>query len=333
MKIIIPMAGMGKRMRPHTLTIPKPLISLAGKSIVQRLVEEIAGVIHDKIDEIGFIIGDFGRETEEELLSIAARTGAKGRIFYQHEPLGTAHAILCAGEMLSDKIIVAYADTLFKADFEMDDSKDGIIWVQKVNNPESFGVVELNQDGNIMAFHEKPKQFISDMAIIGIYYFRDGDYLKNELQYLIDKGIKTGGEFGITDALQNMMNKGTRFSTDTVTEWLDCGNKDATVYTHQRILEYHRNEKLIAGNVEIYHSIIIEPCYIGPNAKLLNSVIGPYVSIGEDSIIDHCVIENSVIQKHTSMKNVVVNNSMVGHHVDIHRNPEDFSVGDFNQIR
>ena len=327
------MAGMGKRMRPHTLTIPKPLISLAGKSIVQRLVEEIAGVIPDKIDEIGFVIGNFGRETEEELLSIAARTGAKGKIFYQHQPLGTAHAILCADEMLSGKVIIAYADTLFKADFEMDDSKDGIIWVQKVDNPESFGVVELNQEGNITAFHEKPRQFISDMAIIGIYYFRDGDYLKNELQYLIDKGIKTGGEFGITDALQNMMHKGTRFSTDTVTEWLDCGNKDATVFTHQRILEYHRNEKLIAGNVEIHDSIIIEPCYIGPNAKLLNSVIGPYVSIGDNSIIDHCVIENSVVQKHTSMKNMVVNNSMIGHHVDIQRNPEDLSVGDFNQIR
>ena len=193
MNIIIPMAGMGKRMRPHTLTIPKPLIPVAGKSIVQRLVEEISKVVNEEIEEIGFVIGDFGSEVESQLLKIANNNGATGKIYYQHEPLGTAHAILCAEDSLGGKVIIAYADTLFKADFSMDATKEGIIWVNKVEDPSSFGVVELNESGSITAFHEKPEEFISDMAIIGIYYFKDGTYLKNELQYLIDQGITTGG--------------------------------------------------------------------------------------------------------------------------------------------
>ncbi|NTW32877.1 MAG: nucleotidyltransferase family protein, partial [Bacteroidetes bacterium] len=186
MKIIIPMAGMGKRMRPHTLTIPKPLINIAGKPIVQRLVEEIAKVCSEKIEEIAFVIGDFGEEAEKMLLSIASNVGAKGKIYYQKEPLGTAHAVLCANESLDGKLVVAFADTLFKAEFVLDESRDGIIWVHKVKDPSAFGVVKTDENQIITDFIEKPKSFVSDQAIIGIYYFRDGKYFKSELQSLID---------------------------------------------------------------------------------------------------------------------------------------------------
>lgn len=332
MNIIIPMAGMGKRMRPHTLTTPKPLIPVAGKSIVQHLVEEIGKVVQEDIEEIGFVIGDFGKETEEKLLKIAANIGAKGKIYYQKEPLGTAHAILCAADSLKDKVVVAYADTLFKADFSMDDSKDGIIWVKKVDNPSSFGVVELSEGGSIIAFHEKPEHFISDMAIIGIYYFKDGAYLKSELQHLIDEGVKTGGEYGITDALQNMMNKGTAFFVDPVTEWLDCGNKDATVHTNQRVLEYLKDEELISVELQLDNSTIIKPCYIGPGVRIANSVVGPYVSIGEGTVVENCIIRNSIIQEHSLLTNINLDNSMIGSHVTIRKTPEDLSIGDYNTL-
>ncbi len=139
MKIIVPMAGMGKRMRPHTLTTPKPLLPIAGKSIVARLVEDISKVCNEKIDEIAFITGHFGKEAEDNLKKIAKDLGAKGSIYYQEEALGTAHAILCAKEALHGKVVVAFADTLFKADFKLDDSKEGIVWVQKVEDPRPFG--------------------------------------------------------------------------------------------------------------------------------------------------------------------------------------------------
>src|SRR6476620_2300483 len=147
MKIIVPMAGMGKRMRPHTLTVPKPLVPIAGKPIVQRLVEDIAKVCGEPVEEVAFIIGRFGSEVEKSLVKIAESVGAKGTIHYQDEPLGTAHAILCAQSALSGPVVVAFADTLFKADFTLDSSVPGTIWVQRVDDPKPFGVVKLNEAG------------------------------------------------------------------------------------------------------------------------------------------------------------------------------------------
>src|SRR5699024_3243911 len=149
MKIIVPMAGRGSRLRPHTLTVPKPLIPIAGKPIVHRLVEDIAGVLDEKVTEIAFVIGkDFGETVEKELQKIAESLGAKASIYIQDQPLGTGHAIMCAKESLQGPAVIAYADTLFKADFTLDTSVDGVIWVKKVENPEAFGVVKLNEEGD-----------------------------------------------------------------------------------------------------------------------------------------------------------------------------------------
>lgn len=276
------MAGMGKRMRPHTLTIPKPLVPIAGKPIVQRLVEDIAKVCHEPIEEVAFIVGDFGQAVEEKLLDIAASVGAKGSIHYQNEPLGTAHAIMCAKDVLDGKVVVAFADTLFKADFKLDTSADGTIWVQQVNDPSAFGVVKLNPRNEISDFVEKPTEFVSDLAIIGIYYFKDGAYLRSELQYLLDNDIMEKGEYQLTNALENMKNKGTVFIPGKISEWLDCGNKNATVYTNQRYLEYIKDEKdLVSPSATITNSVIIPPVFIGPEAVITNSVIGPHVSLGK----------------------------------------------------
>ncbi|MEE1112411.1 MAG: nucleotidyltransferase family protein, partial [Bacteroidales bacterium] len=216
MKIVIPMAGMGKRLRPHTLVTPKPLIELAGKPIVQHLCEDIREVVGEEIEEIGFIIGDFGKEVENNLLNIAKQLGTTGKIYYQKEPLGTAHAILCAKESLSGKVTVAFADTLFDAGFTLETKEDGIIWTHKVEDPSAFGVVKKNADQTICGFVEKPKEFVSNEAIIGIYYFKDGENLRNELQYLIDNNITKSGEYQLTDALQNMLDKGLKFKTNDV---------------------------------------------------------------------------------------------------------------------
>lgn len=332
MRIIVPMAGMGKRMRPHTLSIPKPLINIAGKPIVQRLVEDIAAVTDEPIEEVAFIIGDFGKEVEAALLKVAADIGAPGKIYYQLEPLGTAHAILCAKESLKGKVIIAYADTLFKASFSLDESKDGIIWVHKVDTPENFGVVKLDAEQYITDFYEKPSEFVSDLAIIGIYYFKDGAFLRDELQYLLDNDIKTGGEYGITDGLRNMMQKGLKFSTDTVEEWMDCGNKDASVQTNQRVLINKSDEKLIDDTAIIENSVIKEPCFIGKNVKISNAVIGPHVSVGDNTQIEGSVVSNSIIQSNTRLCNINLHNSMVGNFVELSGKPANLSIGDYSQI-
>ena len=327
------MAGMGKRMRPHTLSVPKPLIPIAGKPIVQRLVEDIAKVCNTPLNEIAFIIGDFGQEVEQKLHQIAASVGAKARICYQEEALGTAHAILCAKESLAGNVVVAYADTLFKADFVLDTAQDSIIWVQKVDNPNAFGVVKLDNAGNITDFVEKPQTWISDLAIIGIYYFKDGQNLRNELQYLIDQDIKVKGEYQLTDALENMKNKGLGFVPGQVTEWLDCGNKEATVQTNQRYLEYIKETQLVADSAEIINSVIIPPVFIGQNVKIHNTVLGPHVSVGNDTKIMSSVIKNAIIQENTLIQNANIINSMIGNYVNLEGNPSDLSVGDYNTIK
>jgi len=329
MKIIIPMAGMGKRMRPHTLTIPKPLIPVAGKPIVQWLVEDIIKVCKEKVTDIAFVVGQFGKETEERLVKIAEDQGAKGHIFYQDEPLGTAHAILCAKDQLEGKIIVAFADTLFRADFTMDENKDGIIWVSKITDPKMFGVIKVNDQGVITDFVEKPQTFVSDLAIIGIYYLKDGALLRSEMQYLVDNNIKEKGEFQLTNALENMKKQGTKFYPGKVDEWLDCGNKDATVYTNQRVLEMHKTEMKIPASVKIENAVIIQPCFIGNNAILKNSVIGPHVSIGENTSVESAAISNSIIQTNCKIRNVVISNSMIGNFASFTRNAEDVSLGDY----
>ena len=333
MNIIIPMAGLGKRLRPHTLTVPKPLLPIAGKPIVHRLVEDIAKVCPEKIENIGFIIHpSFGKDVEESLKGIAREVGAKGKIYYQTEALGISHALLFAQELFVGKIIVAFADTLFKADFTLDTTKDGIIWVQKVADPSQFGVVRLNNKKEITEFVEKPADFVSDLAIIGIYFFNDGKKVAGEMQYLIDNNIREKGEFQFTTALENLKKKGAVFTTGEVTEWLDCGNKDVTVQTNQRYLEFIRDQKLISGKAKVINSVIIPPCFVGDNAVIENSVVGPYVSVGQASRIIDSRIKNSIIQGNTEISHAVLENSMLGNFVNFEIKPLELSVGDYNTI-
>ena len=335
MRIIVPMAGMGKRMRPHTLTVPKPLIPIAGKPIVQRLVEDIAKVCGEPVQEVAFIIGRFGAEVEKILVKIAESVGAKGTIHYQDEPLGTAHAILCAQSALTGPVVVAFADTLFKADFTLDSSVPGTIWVQKVDDPKPFGVVKLNEQGQITDFVEKPQEFVSDLAIIGIYYFQDGEYLRSELQYLLDNNIMDKGEYQLTNALENMKNKGTTFVPGRVTEWLDCGNKDATVFTNQRYLEYlqERGENLVADSAKVTNSVLIPPVYVGEGVIITDSVVGPHVSLGNQTNVRGSVITNSIVQQSATVLHANVTNSMIGNFATVASTPDDLSLGDYNTLR
>lgn len=332
MNIIIPMAGMGKRLRPHTLTTPKPLLHLAGKPIVEHLVEEIIAQVDGKVDTIGFIIGDFGKEVEQELIAIAEKEGSKGAIYYQKEALGTAHAILCAQELLDGPVVVAFADTLFRADFKLDPNVDGVLWVEQVADPSAFGVVELDKDGYIASFVEKPSVFVSDKAMIGIYYFKRAEELRSEMQYLIDHSIMNDGEYQLPDALRALVKKGTKFIPGTVIEWLDCGNYKATVKTNTQWLAYKKDKNLIDPDVQLSNSLIIPPCYIGKGVEINNSVIGPYVSLDGNNKISGSIIRSSIIGSHTAISNSHLKDSMIGNFVQVHADEKELSLGDYNQI-
>ena len=329
------MAGRGSRLRPHTLTVPKPLIPVAGKPIVHRLVEDIAGVLDQKIEEVAFIIHEsFGKKVEEELIAIAQKLGAKGTIYYQNEALGTGHAIMCAKDSLSGPAVIAYADTLIRADFDLDTSADSVIWVKQVDKPEAFGVINLNQSNEIVELVEKPKEFVSDLAVIGIYYFKDVAVLRDELQLVIDNNIIHGGEYQINDGIKQMMAKGMKFVPGKVDEWMDCGNKDATVDTNTRMLGFLHNdgEHLIDYDVKQENSTIIPPCYIGEDVVLVNATVGPNVSLGKGCHVIDSTIKNSLVQTHSHIKNAKLENAMIGNHVNYDGNFTSISIGDYSVL-
>lgn len=334
MNIIVPMAGIGSRLRPHTLTIPKPLTLIAGKPIVQRLVEDIVKVVDQKVEEIAFVIGPtFPKDTEEKLLKIANDLNAIGKVSVQETALGTAHAIQCAKDSLDGPCVVAFADTLFKANFTLDAEADGAIWVKQVDEPSAYGVVKLNE-GYITDFVEKPEEFVSDLAIIGIYYFKNGALLKNEIQYLLDNDIKDKGEYQLTNALENMKVKGLKFVPGEVSDWMDCGNKEITVDTNSRILQFAHKEKenLVADSVSLENSTIIEPCYIGDNVVLKNSTIGPNVSLGEGCFVENSVITDSLIQTNTTVKNAALTKAMIGNYAYFDGKFKSISIGDYSVL-
>jgi glucose-1-phosphate thymidylyltransferase len=337
MKIIVPMAGRGSRLRPHTLTIPKPLVPVAGKPIVHRLVSDIAGVLDEAIEEIAFILGDpafFGDDVVNSLTQLAECLGAKPSIYRQLEPKGTGHAIMCAEPSLSGPAVIAYADTLIRADFNLDKSADAVIWTKKVDNPQAYGVVNLNDNNEIIELVEKPLEFVSDLAVIGIYYFKEVAALKQELQYVLEHDIIHGGEYQINDGIKRMMSKGMVFKPGTVDEWMDCGNKEVTVETNRKMLQFLQDDgvPLLSETHSQINAKVIPPCFIGEKAIIENSTVGPYVSIGEGTKIVNSNVTNSIIQKHTLIENAHLENAMIGNHAVFNGKFTSVSLGDYSEL-
>ena len=331
------MAGRGSRLRPHSLTVPKPLIPVAGKPIVHRLVSDIAKVLGEPIEEIAFVLGDpafFGDDVVESLKELAEGLGAKASIYRQDQPLGTGHAIMCAKDSLEGPAVIAYADTLIRADFDLDKSADSVIWVKQVDQPEAYGVVKLNNNQEIVELVEKPEQFVSDLAVIGIYYFKEVSQLKDELQLVLDNNIINGGEYQINDGIKQMMAKGKKFVPGKVDEWMDCGNKTVTLETNRRMLGFLEKdgEALTSNSVQLDNANIIEPCFIGEDVVLKDTTVGPFVSIGDNTIVVNSTIKNSLIQTKSKISNANLDNAMIGNHVVFDGNFEAISIGDYSVL-
>ena len=325
MKIVIPMAGMGTRMRPHTLITPKPLLKIAGKALVERIVDDLRKYTGETIDEVHFVIGNFGNSVEKRLIEISESINANGFIHYQNEALGTAHAIYCAKDALENEVIIAFADTMFVGNMKIDSNDEAIIWTLQVNNPESYGVVLTDGNNIITDFVEKPKKYVSDKAIIGIYYFRQAEILREKISDLIKNNKTFKGEFQLTDALQDMKNEGTRLKCKVIDQWLDCGNKNEFLKSTESVLS--------RGNYTIKDisdkNKIIDPVYIGSNVVIENSEIGPFVCIEDNSIVRNSVIERSIIGMNSEVGSCNINNSMLGNFSSIYKAHGILNIGDY----
>ncbi|MBN1951093.1 MAG: hypothetical protein JW801_07805 [Bacteroidales bacterium] len=329
MKLIIPMAGLGKRMRPHTLLTPKPLLRLAGKSIVHRIIEGFAQNSGRKVTEVHFVVGMFGKEVEEELIGIAKTIEAEGFIHYQELALGTAHAVYCAKAALTGEVCIAFADTLYVGSFEIGDNEEALIWTYAVKDANSYGVVVTNDKDEILDFIEKPSTPVSKDAIVGLYYFKDGSRLREGIRELIEGDHRVRGEFQLTDCLQNLAAAGLVFKKKGLKAWLDFGSVPNFLKSAGEFL------CLAQPMIDIEENgvKIIPPVWIGVNAFLENCIIGPNVIIDNDTVVKNSNIGNSVIGRNTIINRAKLTNSFVGGWVSIENCIGELNIGDYNEIK
>jgi len=316
MKLIIPMAGRGTRVRPHSHTNPKPLLPVAGTMIIERIVETFARTLDRKIEEIVYILGpDFGMEIRNQLEEMSIRHQAKAKFRVQEVALGTAHAVYSAEQDLNGEVIVVFADTLFDTRAAVSvEGADSVIWLKEVEDPSRFGVAVLEGD-TITDFVEKPSEPISNLAIIGVYYFRDAEVLKDEIRYLIDQNITGhGGEYQLTDALDRILKSGKTFRKATVDEWLDCGTLPAWLETTRAILE---KEKPVIDPDRFPSAVIHPPVYIGEGVEIEESEIGPHTSIEKGAVIKGSTLKGSIVQQNAVIQNCRLETSTVGRHAEI----------------
>jgi glucose-1-phosphate thymidylyltransferase len=332
MKLIIPMAGKGTRLRPHSHTTPKPLLPVAGISIVERIVLTFSRTINRKVDEIAFVLGDFGDDVKKSLTEMAERQGATASFYYQKEARGTAHAIHCAKESLEGEVIVVFADTLFDTKEQVNvDGADSVIWLKHVDDPSRFGVAVQDADGRITSFVEKPKELISNLAIIGVYYFKDGAGLRREIQYLLDNNITGhGGEYQLTDAIDALLKQGKVFKAATVDEWLDCGTVPAWLETTSTIIAKEFGNTMPGP---FPRTVIHPPVYIGEGAIIEGSEIGPNASIGAGCVIRNSMISDAIVLDKSVVEQSKLTQSTIGTHAHVSGFTGSVNISDHSVVK
>ncbi len=330
MKLIIPMAGRGTRLRPHTHVTPKPLLPIAGTMMVERIVKTFNATLNQPITEVAFVLGDFGKTVETRLIEMAESLGAKASVYYQDEALGTAHAVYCAADSMQGEIIVAFADTLFETSSKVDTSgADAVIWLKEVENPSSYGVARMDGD-RIAGFVEKPSEPISNLAIIGVYYFRKGEELRDELSRIIKNDLRSErGEYELTDAIDTLLERGNVFRPATVDTWLDCGTLRAWLDTTTHVLG---GDSTPVSEIEHQGCTITPPVYIGAGAKLSHSNIGPNVSVEAGAEISQSTIKDSIINSGAQVEGCELSGSTVGASAVVRGYSGSLHVGDHSRV-
>ena len=326
MKLIIPMAGRGTRLRPHTHVTPKPLLPVVGVPMVERIVNTFTQVLPRPLSEGVFVLGDFPQEVNEQLTQICERHGMKASFVYQDVALGTGHAVDCARDFLEGEIISVFADTVFTIDTAVSfEGADVVAFVKWVEDPRRFGVVVMKDD-RITGFVEKPKEIISNEALIGIYYVKEGERLRDALKYIIENEVTGhGNEYQLTDAFDYMIKQRLVFKTAQVTDWLDCGTIEALMDT-SRFLLNRPGEARMLGTTE--ESVIIQPVHIGEGAVVRRSIVGPNVVVEAGAQITDAIVRDSIVFSGARIQTVQLRDSLVGREATLSGHLHKVNVGD-----
>ena len=320
---VVPVAGFGTRLRPHTHTRPKPLLQVAGQPIIGHIIDQLALL---EVARIVLVVGYMG----ERIVEYVQSRGCFSRVesVEQEELLGLGHAIYLTRSVVGgDPMLMVYGDTVFRADLEsvLQTSADGMVGIKTVDDPSRFGVV-VEEGGRVRQLLEKPATFVSDQAIVGVNLVRASDLLFSCLEQLISGGVRTGGEFQLTDALQGMVDRGAVLGTFPVTEWFDCGTLEALLETNRHLLE---GASVPAHTAD---SVVVPPVHIDPSASVRESVVGPYVSIGAGAEVRRSVIRNSIIGEEAVVEHAMLEDSLIGFQAAVRGRSSRLNVGDLSEI-
>lgn len=322
MKVIILLAGLGTRLRPHTYSKAKGLLMVAGKPVLAHLLDRFQGL---EVEEYIFIVGHLGEQFEEY---VAANYDLPTRFVWQREPKGQAHALYLAREHIDAPFVMVFSDTIVEADLTHlgEVTSDGLVLVKEVEDPRRFGVAVVRK-GRVVQFIEKPEESVSHLALVGMYYVANWSLFNVCVEELLAKGIMTKGEYYIADAFQLMVDKGARLETVKVDVWQDCGKPEALLATNRYLLEQGA-----AQERETENSLLLPPVYIALTATVRNSIVGPYVSMAEGSVIVNSIIRDSIIDKGAYIEDAVLEGSLIGAHVQVRGRAGRLDVGDSSQV-
>jgi glucose-1-phosphate thymidylyltransferase len=321
MRAIIPVAGVGSRLRPHTYTVPKVLLNVAGKPIIGHIMDKI---IAEGFDSATIIVGYLGELIKEYIL---ANYKIKVDFVEQEERLGLGHAIYLSRHTISkDPVLIILGDTIFDVDLGvMIKSEYSTIGVKEVADPRRFGVAET-KDGFITKLIEKPEHPTSNLAIVGLYYIKHPDILIECLKENIKRDVRTKNEYQLTDGLQAMIERGEQLTTFTIDGWYDCGKPETLLETNKHLLhETATNE--IPANV-----VIIPPIFISPTAQVSNSVVGPFATIASGAIVENSIIRNSIISENAKVENALLEDSIIGTNAVIKGGFKRINIGDSSEL-
>lgn len=323
MKVLIPVAGLGTRLRPHTYSKPKPLVSVAGKPVLGHVLDDLRDL---PVEEIIFITGYLGDQIEEYV-----RTSCPfpSRFVEQHELLGQAHAINLARDFITAPILIIFVDTIFKADLSglAESSEDGVIFAKTVEDPRRFGVAVV-ENGLLARLVEKPKTPVSNLAVVGVYYLKNWQLFREALAEILEGEATTGGEYYLADALQRMVDRGARIRVDPVEVWEDCGTVDAIIQTNRYLLQSGHTPPTARAD----GCVIVPPVYIAPTATVTGSILGPFASIAEGAVITNSIIQDSIVCDGASISNATLTGSLIGSNATVRGALQRLNIGDFSDM-
>jgi glucose-1-phosphate thymidylyltransferase len=331
LKVVIPMAGFGTRLRPHTWSRPKQLISLAGKNVLAHVIDMFSTLMEPKNVEFIFIVGYLGDKVEAYMNEYHPEVQVTYVV--QEEMRGQSHAIYLTKEFLGGPMLMVFADTLIEADlsFLADEEADMVAWVKPVPDPRRFGVTEVGDDGWVRRIIEKPRDVTNNLAVVGFYYFKDSQALIAAIEEQLEQGEQLKGEFYLADAVNIMLDQGAKMRTERVNIWLDAGTAEAVLETNRYLLKNGHDNSADVDQTE--GLTVIPPVFIDPSAKVTASVIGPYAAIGANCVVDHSVIRDTIIEKSSQLRGVSLEYSIIGENTLVEGGPRNLNIGDNCEVK